>query len=183
MLAVACADPITAAARAVRRYRSLVVSRAIEVQEIKTRSDGSVITRLTPKPARLGVAEALLHQFGNTFGALSDGLLLLASKDRTVRDFAWGAVSYSFVLDDEFPEAATSFAYSMGADRTRRRIETNRFRIAHDEDLAQRQTPAAALVRTVNVPFAFFEVLRDLANDTLEKTAEDPKLCVSGSPA
>jgi hypothetical protein len=184
MLAIACADPITAAAGAVHRFRSLIVSRTVEVQEVEIRGDGGVITRLTPEPARRSAAEAALHQFGNTFGARCDGLLLLASRDRLVRDFAWGAVSFTFTLDDEFPEAALTFSNSIGTDRMRRTIETSRFRIAHDEDMPQRQTPAAAPVRTVTVPFAFFEVLRDLAHDTLQKTAEDPKLCVvSDSPA
>src|SRR5689334_5086696 len=97
MLAIACADPVTAAASAVRRYRSLILSRVVEVQTVETHDDGSETTRLTHKPGDRSWQESSLHQFANTLGDRLDGLLLSTSQsqNRIMRDFARSAVSFS----------------------------------------------------------------------------------------
>ena len=169
MLAMACADPITESAKAVARYRPLIVADTLEIQEITTSSDGNTTT-VTRKTSRPGVAAALLHGYGNTFGAWLDGWLLAANKPsgRSLRDFAWSALSVSMVLDSEFPEAAMSITTYQGDDPSRRRVETSRFLITHESDMPNRPSPPpAALVRSVTVPFPFFEAIEAAWSDTV----------------
>jgi hypothetical protein len=170
MLALACAgtlDPLTESARAVARYRPLVLADTLEIQDVTTNPDGSTDTA-TRRQRGSGMAATVLHGFGNTFGSQLNGLLLLANKPsgRMLRDFMWSALSISMVLDPAFPEASLSITYSM-EDSSKCTIETNRFYIAHESDMPDRPSPPAALVRSVTVPFPFFEAVNALYRDTL----------------
>jgi hypothetical protein len=169
-LAMACAENIRRdSAAAARRYSALVQGAEVEVVTIANRRDGSVLTHTERKPADRSMHLALLHGFGNTLGHHIDGLLLTAARNRDLRDFAWDAVSITFVLDDEFPEAAMHFEFGMGYSR-RRRIETLRYQIKHPDDMPAHEPAPGALRRTVRMPFALIETMTDLVADTLSRT-------------
>jgi hypothetical protein len=164
-IAMCVADPITAAAEWVARYRPLVLAHTLEVRTVTTLPDGSITTTLRKTDGRRsGMAISALHHHGNTFGAWMDGLL---EESAMVRDFMWSALEIAFVIDREFPEASMTVTYSMPNDLGLT-VETNRFLIKHEEDMpALPPRLAVQPHRTVTIPFRLFEVLREVGADTV----------------
>jgi hypothetical protein len=174
-IAMMAADPITAAAEWVERYRGLIVASTLEIQQI-TEAGGTVTTtERHVDGCRRGLLMGVMHAFGNTLGHWLDGLLSLTTEQPEALDFMWSALTVELTVRREFPEAAMAITYKM-PDDPGLTIETNRFLIKHEEDMPPLPPELAVQPRrVVTMPYRLFEVLRELAADTLAHNTEEIK--------
>lgn len=171
-IAMCAADPITAAAEWVERYRGLVVAHTLERKEIVEEGGITTTTVRHVDGRRQGLLMGGLYSFGNTLGHWLDGLLLLTTEPEAQQftDFMWSALTVELTIRREFPEAAMSVTFKM-PDDPGLTVETNRFLVRHEEDMPPLPpTLAVQPRRVVTMPFRLFEVLRELAANTRANT-------------